>query len=234
MRIPIIDKHNTHEYFDDMFNLDTVRWTTVDDSGTGTNTADAIAGGQVTVKTAASDNDYHFLRSATAAWLFAAGKPLWFEARFALTEANTDDANLLFGLSSVIDGTVLGDDGAGPAASYSGALFFKVDGTMKLQFETSNAGTQVTNATLKTFVSDNFYRVGFHFDPGNGVTGRINPWIYDDVAGSYLNTVKSANDLGHDITLASLAQMNVIFGVKAGGANAEQLRVDYIRVVQQR
>lgn len=235
MSMPVIvDRATQHELFDDFQNLDTVRWTSVDDGATGTNTANAVAGGEVSIVSAAADNDYHYLKSAAAVFKFAASKPLWFEARFSLTEANTSAANLVFGVSSVVDSTILGDNGAGPPASYSGAVFFKVDGTMTLQFETSNAGTQVTNASVLTFVSGRTYRVGFSFDPGDGTTGIVRPYVVDETAGTLTNVTATRAELGQKLSLASLAAMNVIFGVKAGSASAETLKVDYVRVIQAR
>lgn len=229
----IVDRATQYELFTDWFNLDTVAWTSVDDGTTGTNTANATPGGEISVVTAGADNDIHCLKSTAAVFKFAANKPLWFEARFSLTEAATNAANIVFGVSSVVDATILGDNGAGPPANYSGALFFKVDGVMSLQFETSNATVQVTNASLLTFVSGRTYRVGFAFDPADGTTGVVRPYVVDETAGTITN-VAAGRDLGHKIALASLASMNAIFGCKAGGANAETLKVDYVRVVAAR
>ena len=218
-----------YEQADDCFNLDTVKWTAVNDGGTGTNTANAVVGGEISIVTAGADNDYHFLKETAAGhFKIASGKPIWFTARFSLTEADTNKANWVFGISSDVAATLLGADGAGPPSSYSGALFFKVDGTMAIQFETSNGSTQTTTASLLTFTSGRTYQIGFHIDSGDGTTAIVTPWVYDETA--LTRTVGTP----HKVAIASIAAGSVVFGVKAGGTSAETLKVDYVRACQKR
>lgn len=223
----LIDTGTMFEVSDDFFNLDTVKWTSVDDAGTGTNTANAVAGGEVSIVTAAADNDYHLMASAAKVFKFAANKPLFFRARFTLTEANTDDSNIIMGVSSITTSGQLANDGAGPAGTYDGAVFFKVDGTMTLQFETSAATAQVTQ-TVTTFTSGTTYQVGFSFNPNDGTTGIVTPWVYNET------TAVKTDGTPHSIALASLGTMFLIYGVKAGGANAETLKMDYINCAAKR
>jgi hypothetical protein len=197
-------------------------WTALNDSGTGTNTLDATAGGQYSVVTAAADNDYHFLVGDAKNWVVADNKPLWFEARLKYTEANTDDANLFVGLSSDIAATVMGDNGAGPPASYSGVNFHKLDGGTAWLCETSNAGVQTTTTTTTTAGGGTFVRLGFHVDTGDGTTAIVT---------FFIDGVRVAQ---HKMTLASLAAMGVVAGIKAGAGNAETVTLDYLRCVQQR
>lgn len=200
-------------------NLDlTLNWAAVKDGAVVPSLLDA-AGGVLSLPTDVNNNDEHYLSSLAENWLFAASKPLWFEARVALTEANVDDANILVGLSDTVGANALLDNGAGPAASYDGAVWFKVDGGTVWQFETSNAGTQVTTASAGAFVTNTFYRVGLVFNPGDGTTGAVTP---------YLNGVPGTD---HAITLAGLEEMHLVFGVKAGGGAAETLRVDFVQLL---
>jgi len=180
------------------------------------------AGGWIGIPTDVANNNEHYLSSIGQGWLFAADKPLWFEARVALTEANVDDANLIVGLCDTVGADTLLDNGAGPAASYGGAVWFKVDGGTVWQFETSHTTTQVTNANVGAFVSATAYRVGFIFDPADGVTGQLTPYL-NGIAGT-----------PHALVLAGMAEMNVLFGCKAGGGAAETLQADYVRVLQVR
>lgn len=205
------------EYFEDFVEADAnSRFTDTNDGGTGTNVLLDGQGGWLSVVTAAADNDYHLMSSGTEFVRMQASKPFFFEAKIRLTEANTDDANWVIGLSDTLTTGFLANDGGGPAASYDGAVFFKVDGTMAIQFETSNAGTQVTNANVAAFSSGTEYTLGISFEPGNGTTGNVIPYV-NGVAGTT-----------HAITLSGLEEMHLIFGVKAGGANAETLSVDYL------
>lgn len=179
-------------------------------------------GGWLDIVTGGSDNNETYFASVGEAFLFDTDKKLAFKARIKLTEANDDDANWIIGLSDNGAANFLQDDGDGPAASYDGAVFFKVDGTMTIQFETSNAATQVTNAALATFVSGTTYNLTFVYDYNDGVTGYITPYV-NGVAGTR-----------HAITIAGLQEMHVVMGVKAGGGNAETFQVDYVAVAQER
>lgn len=218
-----INADTQYELADEFFNLDTVKWASIDDGATGTNTANDVDGGQVSVVTAGADNDYHVMVSTKKPFRFAANKPLYFRARFSVTEANTSAANWLVGLTSVTTTGLLANDGAGPANSFDGAIFYKTDGTMSVKFM-SSAATAQTSQTISTFTSAVVYRVGFHFDPGDGTTGFLKPWIYNETTGVRTKGTEQA------IALSGLAQMNLVYGVKAGSASAETLKIDDIRV----
>lgn len=204
--------------FDDffMFGVTGDLWTVVEDAGaSGTDAVQDAANGWYKHFCDGDDNDEAYLASEGESWKLAANKPLWFECQLKLTEANTDDANWVVGL---IEGggaaDTLADNGGGPPADYDGACFFKVDGTMTIQFETSVATAQTTNASLATFVSGTTYRLGFYWDGVSSVTPYVN-----GTAGS-----------AHTIATTG-GECNACFGVKAGGANEEAIEIDYIRVV---
>jgi hypothetical protein len=202
---------------EDFFDINTTRWISVNDGATGTLAlATGLAGGWLNVPTAGADNDYQLLRLSGKPFKFAANKPLYFEARIKLTEANVDDANWVVGLSDTTTTGFLADNGGGPPASYDGAVFFKVDGGTVIQFETSNAGTQVTDTDVGAFTSASTYTLGINFDPNDGITGVVK---------AYVNGALVATN---NITLAGLEEMHVIYGAKAGGAAAETLQIDYV------
>lgn len=223
----ILDRSLYVEVHDDFTALNTAatngQWGAVSDGATGTlalNTG--TVGGWINIPSAGADNDYHILALNAKVFKFAASKPLWFDCSLTLTEAATNAANWVCGLSTITTSGFLAADGGGPPGTYDGAVFFKVDGTMSIQFETSAATAQVTNATVATFTSATNYRLSFHFDPGDGTTGYITPFV---------NGVAYAQ---HKIALASLGAMFLIFGVKAGSSSAETLNVDYIRCAARR
>jgi hypothetical protein len=219
MRAALLDPANFFFYRNDFFDLDdTNDWATVAD-GAGAPTVTDAVGGVMAVTSGGTNNNEVYTSSITENWKFAASKPLWFEARVALTEANVDDANLVVGVSDTVGADTLLDDGGGPAASYDGAVWFKVDGGVVWQFESSNAGTQVTTASAGAFASNTWYRVGFVFDPDDGTTGILTPYL-DGLAGTAQN-----------ITLAGLEEMHLVFGAKAGGSNVEALRVDWVQAL---
>ncbi len=211
-----------HRFYDDFYELNVVattgRYVVTKDGSVAGSVLDR-SGGWAQIITDVNNEDEFYLASIGESWLFEAGKPLWFEAKVELTEAATNAANLIIGLADANGANTLQDAGAGPSASYSGAVWFKVDGGTVWQFETSNAGTQVTNASAGAFVTATAYRVGFIFDPAGGTTGSITP---------YLNGTATT---AHAITLASLTEMNFVFGVKAGTAAAQSAKIDYVNIV---
>ena len=188
----------------------------------GTTGAEDGLGGWLEIGAPNTDNHEVYLASTNEAFLFDTDKKFVLKCRIKLTEANTDDANWVIGVSDTAGANFLQDNGAGPAASYDGAIFFKVDGTMKIQFETSNAAAQVTNATLADFASATTYNLAFVYDYGNGTTGSITPYV-NGVAGT-----------AHAITIAGLEEMHFVMGVKTGDTNAESLMVDYVAIAQER
>lgn len=220
MQAALLDPSNFLLFRDDFFDLNVVattgKWVVTKDGSVAGSVLDRH-GGWAQIITDVNDNDEFYLASIGESWLFAASKPIWFEAKVELTEVATDKANILVGLTDANGANALLDNGAGPAASYSGAVFFKVDGTLAWQFETSNAGTQVTNTSVGAYASGTAARVGFVFDPADGTTGSITP---------YFNGVEGT---AHAITLASLTEMNLVIGVKAGSAAAETLKFDWVQ-----
>lgn len=221
-----------YTFFDDFINpasstvSDYHAYTSAGDGGTGTNAFQDAAGGVFNLVTAAADNDYHELTSVAENWKFASGKRLWFEARFKLAEATTNDSAWWFGLSDTLTTGAFQADAAGPLASYDGALIWKDEDTLEIDFETSNAGTQNTGSNIATFISDTWFRVGFYFN-AEATTSYITPWVHNGTAWT-MGTAQA-------ITLSGLEEMHLVAGVKAGpGGAAETLQIDYWKVVQER
>jgi hypothetical protein len=158
---------------------------------------------------------------------------LWLEARVKLAEATTDDSTWWVGLTDTLTTGGMQADALGPLASYDGALIYKTPETaLTLNFESSNAGTQVTSSAEATSVTDTWTRVGFFFDGGNSssaTTATLTPFYAVNGSNTF---VKGA---AQTITLSGLEEMHLVIGVKAGpGGAAETLQIDYIKCVQER
>jgi len=223
---------HAHEFFDDfqVAPLDAnLKWHEEDDGGTGTNAITDAANGVGTVVTAAADNDYHAISSLAEIFKFATGKKLWFEARFKLAEAATNESAWWFGLTDTLTTGGLQADAAGPLASYDGFLIWKDEGTLKVDSELSEAGDQDTDAEEADFVSNKWSRVGFYFDGVDTIT----PYYDMNEAGAW--TAGTDKKFAGNLALADMDEMHVVAGVKAGpSGNAETLQIDYIQVVQLR
>lgn len=173
-----------------------------------------------------ADNDEAYLHSSFESWLFANNKPLWFEARVALVADTGNVANVIVGLMSAAAANHLQDNGAGPAASYSGAVFYKVDGETAWKAEVSIAGTQtaVTLTSPGRPGSDTHQKLGIEFIPTSSTVATVNFYIDDVLVGSTTT-----------FTYTSATEMDWIVGVKNGdGTTNMTLSVDYVRVAQVR
>ena len=239
----IPDIHNvgplTHGFFEDFDEyVADDRWQLVADVGGVQEVIDAV-GGQLSIKCDGDDNDEAYIFTKHQLHLFAANKPLLLMASIKFTEAATDDANILVGLMDAAAANALLDDGGGPAASYDGAVFYKVDGGTKWSVESSNAGDQVTDDTEESAGGGSFETLAILVTPLNSASAEVTYWI-DRNGGVDLHQVRAngANprtpSIKQTIALSGLEEMNVIFGVKAGGANEETLLVDYVSVWQKR
>ncbi len=215
-------RHSVIDFFDDFFTFDDGDdWVdTVSDAGT-IDTTDA-AGGVLSIASGGTNNNESYVSSDAEIFKFQTDKRLFFEARVKLTEAATDDANIIVGLSDTVAADSLLDDGGGPMASYDGAVFFKVDGGTVWQAETSNAGTQKTDTDIGDFKDGEWTRLSFYYDYNDGTTAQVYFYV-DGTLGATL-----------DLTISGLEEMHILLGVKAGGANAETLLVDYVHVACER
>ncbi len=225
-----LKNRRTFGFFDDFDHIVTGdRWTiTATDSGTGT--VGAGVGGILTLAPSdgtVADNDEIYVATQEL-FKFAADKPAVFEAEINWTEANTDDANVCLGFMDAVGANSIQDDGAGPKASYSGAVFFKADGDTAWTFETSLAGAQTTTVLDNATPGGTYQTLRIEAREAGDVV-EIVPMIdglqCKDTSG---NLVK------HTISLGSPTEMSAFIGAKNGSANNESITVDYIAAYQLR
>ena len=227
------DPSRFHAIFDD-FNKaatsatsDVHTWVKTTGAG-GTQLMTDAAGGVFNVVTTTTDNDHVAHSTYQEEFLFVAGAKTWCEARFKLAEATTNESAIWFGFTDTLTTGGFQANAAGPLASYDGALIWKDEATMTVDFETSNAGTQATTSAIATAVTDTWNRWGFYCD-GTATTTVCTPYVaINDTDTFTAGTVQN-------ITLAGLEEMHMVIGVKAGPtAAAETLQVDYVKCVQLR
>lgn len=171
------------------------------------------------------DNDESYAGTQNEMFLFAANKPLTFEARVALKAADTDGANVMVGLVSGANGAnTIQDNGAGPPANYSGAVFYKVDGGSAWAAEVSNGATQTAVTLTAPGAPGVTYQVlKIEFLPTSSTASTINFYVDGVLVGTTSYTFTSATE------------MSAFFGVKNGGTTVNTtLYVDYVRCSQVR
>jgi hypothetical protein len=196
---------------------------TAADSGASVAQTAGAANGVVALTTGGTDNNEAYLASA-AYLIWSATKAIEFVAGVQYSEANTDDANVTVGLMSAVGANSILDDGAGPKASYSGAVFFKADGSTVWSVETSESGVQTTSVTQNTAGGAAQQQLKINVVPiASGVAA-----VTFFVDGKQCRDATTGALIEHRVAYSSPTAMSAFAGVKAGGANSEVLSVDYI------
>jgi hypothetical protein len=226
---PLLDQARLQNSVFDHFNYFASGHQWTDTSGdTGASVAGSDArGGVAVITTGATDNNEAYLLSTQEIFLISASKPIYAEAAVQFTEANTDDANVMFGLMNAVGANSIVDDGAGPKASFSGAVIYKVDGGTTWKFTTSIGTTNTTSATNTTAGGSAYQRLAISIEPISSTVALAIPFVDGQ---QLIDT--SGNLIAHQITFASATEMNLFVGAKAGGANSEVVNVDWLGGVQ--
>lgn len=179
----------------------------------------------------AGDNDEIYLFSAKELFKNAVDKPIVAECQIQFTEANTDDANVAFGIKDAVAANTIVDDGAGMATSFEGACIYKVDGGTAWKCVTSKSTTQTVNTSTTTAGGSAYQKLRVEIIPQSNSIAFVHFFVDDMqlVDSTTLKTIEHQLDFS-----SSPTEMAVFVGIKNGGANAETLNVDYLGAFQNR
>jgi len=223
--------------FDDFFEYVSGDMFTTVASDSGTVSVGDAAGGVLAIVPSdgtVADNDESYVKGTKELFLFAANKPLLFECRAQYTEANTDDANVILGVMNAVAANALQDNGAGPPASYSGAVFFKADGDTVWSCETSIGGTQTTTQ-LTASNANNISKTAQTAGGASYKTFRIEFLPYSSTNADVRFYIDGVLVARHDFVFTSATEMQLVAGQKNGDTtNVETLNVDFIGCYQRR
>jgi hypothetical protein len=204
------------------------------DGGSSVAVGDAF-GGVCVLTTGATNNNEAAVKTTKEIFKFADGKPAEGIARIQYAEANTDDANVMVGWMDAMAADAMVDDGAGPKASYSGAVIYKVDGETVWRCQTSNGTTKTTTVTQHTAGGSSYVTLCILVSPFNSTTCEV-AFLWDPNGGTNFQQMLDVygRPIKHTMLYASLTEM--MFGVyaKAGGANSEVVNVDLLDPAQKR
>jgi hypothetical protein len=222
-----------HFDYDDFLSEDTTRWSTTA-SDLGASVCLDAAGGLMELQpsdgTVGAD-DETYIYTANEIILCANNKPLMLEGLMKVTEANTDDASVIFGLMDAPGADALVDAGAGPKTSYTGACFFKVKDSLVWKVQSSMTTTQLTTtldatgSLTKTAISvstGTMIRLRIEWQPRNSSSGD---WIF------YADGICVAKHTDRSYTGT---EMKIVAGVKNGSTNHDKLTLDYVAYCQTR
>lgn len=187
-------------------------------------------GGGVSITTQAADNAIGTLTLSAKPLVVDAAKPLSFSATIQFAEAATNAGNVYVGMSSSAVASTLGNDGAGPAADYSGVGFYKVDGSLNWFVEFAN-GTTHTTVELNSAASLNKIAQVAGSSAKQTLEIDVIPKTSTlcDVIFK-INGVCVAKFM--DRVFTSLAAMAPLATVKAGSSTAEVLKVYQMKFAQ--
>lgn len=224
----------SHGVVEDWPAKDTNVWTTTSaDSGTAT-VGDGAGGVCVLAPGAgaATDNNEVYIQTKEL-YKIAANKPLVAACRLQFAEANTDDANVFFGVLDAPIANTLVDNGAGMKTSFSGAAIFKVDGSNLWQCIYSDGSTQTLSGPLTAAVALN--KVA---QTAGGSAYQLLEIEMRPFSATRLEVIFKINGVCvfkmMERTYASATEMALAAGAKLGGANAELVNIDYIFALQKR
>lgn len=234
----VLDQMNANpdhqfDFFDDFTRLDVVgNWADVS-ADTGAAPSLATDGKSDVLLTTGGTNNNECYLVSNMAFDLAIGQQLLAESKVLATEAATDDLNFIFGLVSGSTTDTLQDDGAGPPASYSGACFYKVDGGTTWILESSVATAQTTSTTTLTTAQSTYQLLRILIDVVSATEAEVS-FMVGQEGGNFFRIVTDSNGqpIKHTLNPTSFAAAKVVVGAKAGGANSEVPRVDYVRVSQ--
>lgn len=234
-------KRRTHFLFEDFDTyVDTHLWTKLAaDAGSSVANSDGT-NGILTLTTGATDNNECAVATTRKDWKVAANKPIVFEARINYAEAATNAANVAVGLASVIgSANFLVDNGAGPAASFSGFAIYKVDGETVWRCVSSNGTTQTITKSTTTAGGTNDQILTIFVNPVSSTVAEVTFHIWSPSSGISQPLYDSAQTnrnqpIKHQYTYTSMAAMQAGAYVKDGSGTGEVLSVDSIYVAQLR
>ena len=197
-----------HTYFEDFDYYVAGDWTVTEtDSGATQALADGD-GGLLLITNTAADNDLVSLQKKGESFLFASGKPLFFEARFKVSDATQSD--VVIGLQ-ITDTT--------PLDVTDGVFFIKADGSTSVSLLVEKNNTATTTSSVATLANDTFITLGFYYDGASSIQYSVN--------GTVTGTSAVTN-------LPDDEALTVTMAIQNGEAVAKTMTVDYVFVAKQR
>jgi hypothetical protein len=225
-RIPEVSRlsHLVHGFHDSFGRkaIDTTNDYTLVTAADGTATVSDGCPARVAIKSAvasaAGDEDCYLAREPEQ-FLFAANKPLDFCAIVQATEDDTNQNNLIVGLTDGVAANLLVSAGAGPKTSGTTLAFYKVDGGLNWWVHASLGSTQTkvelseTNSlTKKAYVGSGSapQRLEIKFRPYSSARANVEFWIDDELV--YII---------QDWVFTSATEAQAVCGCKDGDAGDE-------------
>jgi hypothetical protein len=189
---------------------------TLTTTGSGTALVTDADNGVVLVTNGASDDNNVFCQwcgrssSTSETFKWDATKPMWFKARFQVSDATQSD--LIIGLA-ITD--------TSPLDASDGIFFLKSDGSASVSLKAVKNSTASTVA-VGTLTDATYYTVGFAWLPNGPENGAGGPGLYAFFNDVQVGSITSTTNMPDDEELA------ITFGIQNGEAVAKTMSLDYI------
>lgn len=223
-----LDCYTRLEDFDkDQTDLDWVD--TITDSGTVT-IDDAANGLAVLVPSdgTVADNDEAYFATSNEVFLPVNGKPFIIGGYVKWTEANTDDANIGFGVANAPAANLLIDNGGGIRASGTLAAIYKVDGETAWRCTSRNQSDVTISLSNQSSTSTGYQYLEIEFTEFTSTSCKVHfRFGTNPNDASPLIDSTTLKPIVHTMLYASATEMAAFFAVKNGGANLETLYADF-------
>jgi hypothetical protein len=224
---------NGYDWFNDFMNeLDATNEFVVTLTDTGSAAVGTTPGGVVAIVPSdgtVADNDEAYIGMLNNVFNMAANKDIVFSARAQFSEANTDDANIILGLTSSVAADLLADNGGGVRASGTSFVIYKVDGGTVWRC-TSRSNSVVTDSVSTTTAGGtNYFTVAVELHEITTTNATVTFWVNGELLRDGTN-----QPIRHSVAYSGATALTPCAGVKNGSANLETLNVDYIGVTQAR
>lgn len=223
--LDVISHRRTFGFLDDFeWYISPHRWTSLAaDAGATVAISASEECGKILLTSGAVDNNECGTATTNKPFKFAVDKPLLYETRIQYAEAATNAMNACVGFSSVMNtADMLLDNGAGPAASFSGAIIYKLDGATVWRFRTSIGATNTDTASQHTAGGAAYQVLRIEVREAGG-TMEATPWLND---AQMLDA--NGRPIKHSFLPTSAAAMQAGIYIKAGSGSSETLLCDYI------
>lgn len=227
-------KRGTHGFLEEWNTYSSGGMFTTTTGGSGAATVGSAPFGILTLApTDSTLNREVYVATTNALFLFQNNKNISIEAYLQFSEANTNKANIAFGLMSAIGAASMADTTGEPKASFSGAVIYKVPGGTVWKTASSVGTTNNVSVSNKTAGGSAYHVLRIDIEPVSSTIAEVTYFV-DDVQLQLATGRVGQNLIKDQLTYTSALNMQLFVCCKNGSTTPETLLVDYVAWEQKR
>lgn len=219
-----------HGFFEDFYwYISPHLFTSLTEDGGTVAAGTAAAEGTLILTTGTTLNDEVAVGTTNSPFIMAKDKPAVFECSLSYSEANTNTACVAVGFGSVINSADFLVDTTGvPAATFTGAIIYKISGSTVWKCMTSVGATQTQTDSVTTSATATLTAMRIEMQPINATQMEVTFYVGDV-------QLRDANNfpIKHTVTFGSTAMKAGAY-LKTDSTNAEVVTLGYMAAYQER